>query len=237
MNEEFLQSTKLLDYEHEDIQKLIRERGWSDMSEEEKIKSIYSFVRDEIPFGHNKFEDIPASEILKEGFAQCNTKSILFMALLRAVGIPCRYHGFFIDKKVQKGVFTPIPYFFAPRKILHSWVELYHDGKWFDMEGLILDEEYLDNVKKLASGKKNFCGFGMAVENPDNPPVDWNDCNTYVQKSAILEDLGLFNSPDEFYEKYPPNIRRILPIKRWLFLNVFWKGINDNIKKTRYGNI
>ena len=48
------------------------------------------------------------------------------MALLRSVGIPCRFHGFTIDKHLQKGAITGLPYLLAPKNIIHSWVEIYH---------------------------------------------------------------------------------------------------------------
>ena len=43
------------------------------------------------------------------------------MALLRACDIPCRIHGFTINKKLQKGATTGIVYHSAPKNIFHSW--------------------------------------------------------------------------------------------------------------------
>ena len=39
---------------------------------------------------------------MADGTGQCNTKSTLLMALLRAVGIPWRFHGFAISKPLWK---------------------------------------------------------------------------------------------------------------------------------------
>ena len=88
-NKKYLESTKLLNYEHKSIQKLIAKRGWKDLPEFDRIKAIYNYVRDEIRFGYNVDDAIPASEVLKNRYGQCNTKGTLFMALLRACGIPC----------------------------------------------------------------------------------------------------------------------------------------------------
>ena len=41
-------------------------------------------------------------KVLADGYGQCNTKGTLFMALLRACNIPCRVHGFTIDKKIAE---------------------------------------------------------------------------------------------------------------------------------------
>ena len=93
---------KMLDYNNGEIQRLIQEKGWRNLSEFECIKSIYNFIRDDILFGYNVDDNIPASKVLKDGYGQCNTKGTLFMALLRACNIPCRVHGFTIDKELQK---------------------------------------------------------------------------------------------------------------------------------------
>jgi transglutaminase-like putative cysteine protease len=67
---------------------------------------VYDFVRNEIAFGYNAGDELPASAVLADGIGQCNTKATLLMALMRAVGIACRFHGFTIDKPLQKGAIT-----------------------------------------------------------------------------------------------------------------------------------
>ena len=99
--DKYLCETKMLDYSNLSIQKLIQEKNWRTLDTFERIKSIYDFVRDDILFGYNIDDNISASKVLKDGYGQCNTKATLFMALLRSCGIPCRIHGFTIDKKLQ----------------------------------------------------------------------------------------------------------------------------------------
>ena len=78
-----LQPTALLDFHHPALEALIRARGWRALPEFERIGAIYDFVRDEIPFGYNLTDDLPASQVLADGIGQCNTKGTLLMALLR----------------------------------------------------------------------------------------------------------------------------------------------------------
>lgn len=101
--EKYLRETKMLDYSSENIQQLIRKRNWNDIEEFERLKSIYTFVRDEILFGYNIDDTVCASKVLTDGYGQCNTKGTLFMALLRVCNIPCRVHGFTIDKEAMDG--------------------------------------------------------------------------------------------------------------------------------------
>ena len=143
----YLEKTAMLDLDNDDIQKLIQQRGWRSMGEYERIRAIYDFVRDEILFGYNTDDGIPASKVLKDGYGQCNTKGTLFMALLRACGVRCRVHGFTIDKKLQKGAMTGFVYKNAPDDIFHSWVEVCCEGKWYELEAFILETAYLRQVQ------------------------------------------------------------------------------------------
>ena len=141
--EQYLRETPLLDFSADNIQRLINDKLWKQADEYHRIKLIYNYVRDEILFGYNIDDGIPASKVLADGYGQCNTKGILFMALLRGVNIPCRVHGFMIDKKLQKGAMTGIIYRSAPKYIFHSWVEVCLDGIWYELEAFILDKGYL----------------------------------------------------------------------------------------------
>src|SRR5690606_40400603 len=76
----YLKETKILDYSNVSIQELLEKRGWKDLDTVSRVKAIYNFVRDEIKFGYNVSDDIPASEILKRSEE-------------RRVGKECRYRG------------------------------------------------------------------------------------------------------------------------------------------------
>ena len=199
--EKYLKSTKLLNYETREIQELVDVRGWRELTEFECIREIYNYVRDEILFGYNIDDKIPATKVLSDGYGQCNTKGILFMALLRACGIPCRIHGFTIDKKLQKGAMTGFVYRNAPDNVLHSWVEVYLEGRWYELEAFIIDKQYLDNLRALNSRCTGaFCGYGIAVKDFRAPIIDFNRNDTYIQSEGINRDLGIYASPDELLE-------------------------------------
>lgn len=227
----FLEETKLLNYSSTMIQKLVDNRGWKQLDDFNKIKSIYNFVRDEILFGYNESDEITAEKVLRDGYGQCNTKGILFMALLRSVNIPCRIHGFTIDKKLQKGAMTGFIYKKAPKNVLHSWVEVYYDGNWYELEAFILDKKYLNNLQKIFKNHKNeFFGYGVAVKNFQNPTIDWNKNNTYIQSEGINQDFGIYNSPDELFLIHHQEMSKI---KEIFYKNVGRHLMNKNVKKIR----
>ena len=149
--EKYLKETTMLDYSNENIQQLIQSRKWNQLDTFDCLREIYNYIRDEILFGYNVDDSIKASKVLSDGFGQCNTKGTLFMALLRACNIPCRVHGFTIDKELQKGAMTGFVYKNAPQNVFHSWVEVYFEDKWYELEAFILDKLDLEKLQKLNS--------------------------------------------------------------------------------------
>jgi hypothetical protein len=228
----YLKETKLLDFTAPSIQNLIISRGWNQLEEKEKIGAVYDFVRNDIKFGYNEKDDITASEVLRDGYGQCNTKSILLMALLRAVGIPCRIHGFFIDKRMQKGALTGFIYLFAPKKIVHAWTEVYYNNRWISLEGVIIDDKYLNQVKdKLCNFNEGYIGYGISIEDKSKISTCWQGQSTYIQSFSITDDLGIFNSPDDFFNQYNNTSNKI---KKFLF-NILRKRVNKKLNLIRNG--
>jgi hypothetical protein len=225
-----LAATPLLDFHHPDIEALVARRGWRALPMHERIGAVYDFVRNEIPFGYNEGDELPASRVLADGLGQCNTKGVLLMALLRAVGVPCRFHGFTIDKALQKGAVTGLAYRLAPRSIVHSWVEVELDGRWLNLEGFILDSAYLGRLQQRFAGARAFCGYGAATPDLMNPGVDWCGRDTYIQKDGINHDFGVHDSPDAFFARHGSNLSGF---KRWLFQRVVRHRMNRNVRRIR----
>ncbi len=229
----WLRETRLLDFSSPAIAALLRDRGWPSIGEEARIRAAYEFVRDGIAFGYNAADDLPASRVLADGYGQCNTKGTLFMALLRALGIPCRLHGFAIDKRLQRGAVTGIFYLLAPRSILHSWVEVRLDGRWINLEGFILDRPYLSALQARFDCSADFCGYGVATDDLRAPPVDWTGGDTYIQHRGIVRDYGVFDDPDSFYRRHGTNLAGW---KRWLYENRVRHVMNRNVARIRQGS-
>lgn len=229
--EKYKAETNMLDYSSVHIQKLIQKRGWRKLAEFDRIRAIYNYVRDEILFGYNTDDGIPASKVLDDGYGQCNTKGTLFMALLRACDIPCRVHGFTIDKKLQKGAMTGLVYKSAPKNVLHSWVEVFLEGTWYELEAFILDTVYLDKLKRMQGGcKGRFCGYGVAVKDFQNLVIDFDRNNTYIQREGINQDFGIYDCPDDFLKQH---WQEMSALKAFAYRNLGRHLMNRNVKKIR----
>jgi hypothetical protein len=227
----YLNQTDLLDFDNLRLTRLTVARGWCDLPESERIGALYDFVRDEIPLGYNASDAIPASRVLQDGYGQCNTKSILLMALMRKCGIACRLHGATVHKRLQKGVITGIAYWLAPREIIHSWVEVLHQGKWISLEGVILDTAYLQALQhRFPDPGETFCGYAVATPHFKSPRVAWCGEDTAIQKDAIIQDLGIFDAPDDFFAQHGANLGGL---KALLYRYIFRQRINRKVASIR----
>ena len=225
-----LTPTRLLDFEHAAIESLVAARGWRRLPLFERIGAVYDFVRNEIAFGYNESDELPASVVLADGIGQCNTKGTLLMALLRACGIPCRFHGFTIHKQLQKGAITGLAHWLAPARIIHSWVEVDFEDRWLNPEGFILDAPYLASLQRRFPDRQRFCGYGAATPSLAAPEVEWQGRDTYIQKDGIADDFGGFESPDEFYARHGSNLTGP---KRWLYRHVIRHRMNAQVRRIR----
>lgn len=199
----YLRETKMLDYSSKNIQQLIRERNWNDIEEFERLKSIYTFVRDEILFGYNIDDTVCASKVLADGYGQCNTK----------------------------GTMTGIVYKNAPRNVLHSWVEVYFEDTWYELEAFILDMQYLRKLQiKNSDCTGAFCGYGVAVKNFKNPVIDFDRNNTYIQSEGINQDFGVYDSPDDLLKEHHQEMSEL---RAFLYRNLGRHLMNRNVNKIR----
>ena len=246
MTDKYLQTTPMLDFSNQTIQQLIEGKGWKKLSSYDAIEAVYNFVRDDIKFGYNKDDTLSASQVLADGYGQCNTKGTLLMALLRGVGIPARFHGFTIFNELQRGAIPNYLFFFAPKRIIHSWVEVYFDDHWLDLEGYIIDKAYLNKVQERFSDQCDssqrgssqyytgessaFSAYGISTKCLKKPDNEWKGNSTYIQKEGIADDFGIYDQPDEFYVEKGSNLSGF---KRILFRTVLRHLMNRNVENIR----
>ncbi len=231
MEERYLAETEMLDYSSPEIERLVLKKGWRSLPPPERVKGIYFFVRDEILFGYNTDDSIPASRVLLDGCGQCNTKSTLFMALLRTCSVECRIHGFTIHKRLQKGAMTGLVYILAPENVFHSWVEVHLGDRWYTLEGIILDSRYLSALRrKFPPHSGPFTGYGVAVRDWKSVDTDFNAEDTFIQSEGINRDYGVYDSPDALLREHG---QEMSALKGFMYRNFGRKLMNRNVRRIR----
>lgn len=226
-----LAATALLDLDHPSIRALVEARGWTALDPVARIGAVYDFVRDEIDFGYNADDDLPASRVLADGYGQCNTKATLLMALLRASGIPCRFHAATVHQRLQAGVVPDLVRRWAPEQILHSWVEVPGDDGWVRLEGVILDDRYLAGLRRhLGRDDGPLLGYAVGTEDMGAPPIAWCGRDTEIQMTGVERDLGVQDDPDTWYATAGTNLSGP---RAWLYRLVIRHVMNRRVRAIR----
>ncbi len=138
---QYLKPTELCDWDNPDILRKVKEIRGKSQSQQEKSLNIFYFVRDEIVFSINDARS-KASQTLKRGAGECGTKTNLHVALLRASGIPARFHLSKCRSEVLRGIIPDWLSDRMPKVVSHFWPERYASGqKCETTSGILLDNQ------------------------------------------------------------------------------------------------
>lgn len=92
---------------------------------------------------------------------------------------------------------------------MHTWVEVFLDGEWVGLEGVILDQNYIAGVRKLVGPVKGaFAGYAIATRDIEAAANDWAGRSTQIQDEGVVRNFGVFASPDKFYAAHGPILSR-----------------------------
>lgn len=177
--------TILLDYEHPSVVRFRDDalkgvRGGA----RAKLKALYTAIT-KLPLGYNRNDDIPASEVLRDGYGQCNTKTTLLLALARSVGVPCRVHAYRLSKELQRERHSAWLVAFMPRTTLFFWPEFFLDGSWEPLQRVVHEES-----KRWLS-----CPFDGARYTLEPVQPHW-----------IERDDDVWDSPDAYFARHSPTV-------------------------------
>jgi len=172
------------------------EGAWSDY---EKVKNLFFFVRDEIPFGFpSRLEDMKASEVVTEKMGVCTSKTTLFKALLDAVGIPARVHYGAIDLQIFRGVVPGYMLWVMPKTGSHSWLEFNVDKSWESIDSYIFDKPYFTAARDKLVHEKLNQGYGLACKLGKCSERFHFGEQGFVQMEAVQKDFGVWDDPADF---------------------------------------
>lgn len=152
---------------------------------EAKALRIFDYVRDHVRFGL-AFSRSTASQTLRRGYGECGNKTNAQVALLRAVGIPARFHWVEARAEVLHHLIAGFVYRGMPAAASHFWCECYLDGRWVSCECL-LDRPLYDGM--LAE---------QLITREQIPSIDWDGRRDLVLLGPwIRADLGHLTSYDD----------------------------------------
>jgi transglutaminase-like putative cysteine protease len=153
--EEFLKPTEWCESDHPDIVGKAQELTAGLEDDRTKAMALYEFVRS-LPYMLGPTRS--AVEALKAGEGVCASKANLLVGLLRAAGIPARYHHFYYDKQASRSYIPAFMHGKLEPHRGHSHVEVYLDGLWVKIDATF-DEALLPDRSRLWDGKSDIVAF------------------------------------------------------------------------------
>ena len=195
--DQWLGSTQLLDLDDPKLRIQAMRITQLASSATQKAVFIHDFVK-ALPFGCvAAFDHIPAAAVLRAGRGDCHTKGTLFVALLRAAGVPARLRFVSLSSKFLAGIID-IP----QESITHAIGEVYLSGRWVQTDTYVTDEQFeMRALRKLAEQGLRI-GLGIHV----NADRNWSGHQaSHAQysdqdpSSLPLKDLGFAHDPKYFY--------------------------------------
>jgi transglutaminase-like putative cysteine protease len=193
-------STRLADSDHPLVTATAQRLVEGETSTRRRIERLFHYVRDDIAFGFPDAGDlVTASQTIALGMGQCNTKTTLFLALCKALGIPARVHFSLIRKEIQRGLFSELAYRLMPPLISHSWLEVQVDGTWRRLDSYINDEPFYEGGKRELRRCGWDTGFSIACASGESSAAFNIDTEKFVQMDAVVDDHGVWDEPADYY--------------------------------------
>lgn len=227
----FLAPTEYVDSSHPKIVSTARRITAGAESDRDRAVAIHDFVRDEIRFGWAPtFYDQKASQLLSTGLGFCNTKSTLFVALLRAVGIPARQHFVDINSQILSGLIEPGTAF-----VDHSFAEVLIEGRWIRVDSYIVDKQLAERARQRLIREGKTIGYGAHVNGVSRWDGTEDAFAQFVDDGSkpqlTTHDHGVFQDVGAFYAS-GRGLNRLNPGLRLLF-GFFSRAANRRIEGIR----
>jgi hypothetical protein len=210
--QDYVAATRLCDCDYPWLRNQADEITAGADTPEEKALKIFDYVRDNVRFSL-AYSRSRASQILERGYGECGNKTNAQVALLRAVGIPARFHWVQARTVVLHHLIADFVYNRMPPVASHFWCECYLNGKWVSNE-LLLDRLLYEGMLKQG-----------LITNEQIPTIDWDGrTDVVLLKPWITEDRGHLPSYDDAIRRLQTSEEGMPPLwVEWIIAPVFYR--------------
>jgi Transglutaminase-like superfamily len=166
-------------------------------TEREKAVALHDFVKS-LPFGCvADYSQLKASDMLKLGAGDCFTKGLLFVALLRAAGIPARLRFVSLPVHFLRGIIDA-----EEATIMHAMAEVYLGERWLVTDSYVPDLALQTAACARLAHEQRTMGYGVHVKGA----MYWSgqadasaQCHEKDGESLPTVDWGVADDPVSFY--------------------------------------
>lgn len=206
-------ATRLVDSAAPAIRRLAASLTQGQSDPAARVGAVFDHVSRRIRFGFaTGFWDMSASAVLAAGVGYCNTKSTLFVALLRAAGVPARQRFMDIDAGVLAGIIDP-----GTRLVDHSTTEVWLDGRWIETDAYIVDPPLLRAARRRLAATDAVFGYGIhrgGTSDWDTAAPAYSQYNRNAGGRLGAREWGVFADVGDFYARADGSWNRLNFIMR-----------------------
>lgn len=211
-----LSPTRILDYQHPNVQSLVSELGTSHQSKRDFVLAAHTRIVERMNAVYSIDEDRPVSETLRLNEGSCGQRMAVVEALARAGGIPTRVRALWLDRRFW---FSRLPLlrFSLPPRTLMPWPQFYLDGRWVDFDELYAP---CPDLAVKSPVRHAFSNAGESLFDAiRHAPVDFlgklrgTEYSSFCIGQMVVEDGGFFDTRDELLiklEKKPGWLGRLI---------------------------
>lgn len=209
----WLGATPHIDIGHRRVLDTAKSLTVSSKTDRDKALALFDYVSRKIAFGFTRgFWDNAASDVLRKKLGYCNTKSTLFVALLRAVNIPARQVFVDIHSSILDGILDPgTPY------VDHSYVEVFLNDGWRATDAYIVDPKLFAPARARVEREGRLLGYGVNA----NGSTRWNGYESSFSQFDIdapgeisNRHFGYYADVADFYKRAEGTWNRLNPVLR-----------------------
>lgn len=178
----------------------------------ERAVAIHDHVRDEVRYGFTpQMYAMTAADVLRAGFGYGQSKTTLFVALLRAAGIEARLQFVDLDARILRGLIDLRSPF-----VDHCYTEVLLGGAWVPTDSYAVDSALFRAASAALRADGRTQGYAVRV---DGRPQWDGRSPAHVQfipgdHGASPHRWGVFPDVAAFYERTPEAWNRLNNVTR-----------------------
>jgi hypothetical protein len=193
----WLRSTWALETEHHSIRILVEKLTQLKSTQTEKALACFQYVRT-MPFRTcSDPTAMTASKVFRRGVGDSQTKSLLFVSMMRVLGIPARTRIVTLGPGLLHGILNT-----GGRGITHAMSEVYLSNRWIKVDAYCVDLRLglAARARLLQEGKKlGYCVHIAGQVAWDGEQNAFGQFSLEDPSSLPIDDLGVYDDPTQLY--------------------------------------
>ncbi len=178
----YLTPSKMSDCDHPSMKRMAQEIATGAENPTQAALRVFRYVRDEIAFNATLDIFLKASQAIERSTMDYCNKINIHASLLRAIGIPARFHMVRVRKEMLEHIVPGFLYRHLPNPVGHFWCECHLNGRWTACEALF-DASFYEGMLRVGYLTKG-----------QVPTIDWDGQNDLVlMKHWIVADKEIFS--------------------------------------------